>query len=388
MRILLELEKTPSLEEDFRNRILAQMTMGKGPDILYVSREDMILLQEKGLLLDISDMISDEVREQLIPGVLELGCTGGELVGLVPEVNFSTMVTSRRTWDQDGWTVEEFIEQIEEKGDWEYLLDYSGGAAGGKYFFNYIIPGQLEPLSLLDLQQGTCDFNNEKFLHILEFCKKYASLEQGAEDAFWNRAESIRKLVEGESGAAVTGYYGMYGFCTVMAQYGDECRIVGYPAGEGSGNYVDSYSYGYLVVNAATKQQEEIRKYFDLLLNIDNQMDTSGCSVRMDVLSSYRVIPNAVVDRGQYSLIHYNPNDPEKARYYVIEDNGIKLDATSWLEEFLEFVKSCTPEPYCPPQIRNILIEEGSAYFESDKSAEETADIIQRRVQLYLDENK
>lgn len=382
VRIALELEKKSEYMDDYRNRILAEMTVGKGPDILYVSREDMILLQEKGLLLDLSEMISEEVREQLIPGVLELGTTGGELVGLVPEVNFSTVGVSRSFWDQDGWTVEEFMDQVGEKEDWQYLFDFSGSSAGGRYFFNNIIPAQLECLSLLDLEQGTCDFKNEKFIRILEFCKKYSSLEYHEGEVRWDRDESARKLREGESAADIRHMYGgLTEFTDIMARYGDDCRIVGFPTGLGSGSYLDSYSYGYLVVNADTKQKEEIRKFFDLLLNIDNQMDTSGCSVRMDVLSSYRVSSFM----GQYSVIHYNPNNPEDERHYMIE---VKPDGTSYVEEFLEFVKSCTPEPYCPSEIESILWEEGKVFFDSGRSAEETADVIQRRVWLYLEENK
>lgn len=382
VRIALELEKKSEYQEDYRNRILAEMTVGKGPDILYLSREDMILLQEKGLLLDLTDMISEEVREQLIPGALELGSVDGELVGLVPEVNFSTVGVSRSLWDQDGWTVEEFMDQVEEKGDWQYLFDFSGSSAGGRYFFNIIIPAQLESLSLLDLEAGTCDFKNEKFIRILEFCKKFSSLEYREGEVRWDRDESARKLREGESAADIRHLYGgLTEFTDIMERYGDDCRIVGFPTGLGSGNYVDSYSYGYLVVNAETKQKEEIRKFFDLLLSIDNQMDTSGCSVRMDVLSSYLVSSFM----GQNSVVHYNPSDPEDQRSYMI---AVKPDGTSYVEEFLEFVKSCTPEPYCPPEISRILREEGTAYFENGRSAEETADTIQRRVWLYLEENK
>lgn len=382
VRIALELEKQSEYQDDYRNRILAEMTVGKGPDILYVSREDMMLLQENGMLLDLADMISEEVREQLIPGVLELGSVNGELVGLVPEVNFSTVGVSRSLWDREGWTVEDFMEQVGKKEDWQYLFDFSGSSAGGRYFFNNIIPGQLESLSLLDLEAGTCDFKNEKFIRILEFCKKYSSLEYQEGEVRWDRDESARKLREGESAADVRHLYGgLTEFTDIMERYGDDCRIVGFPTGLGSGNYVDSYSYGYLVVNAGTKQKEEIRKYFDLLLSIDNQMDTSGCSVRMEVLSSYRVSSFM----GENSVVHYNPDDPEDQRFYMI---AVKPDGTSYVEEFLEFVKSCTPKPYCPPQISDILWEEGKVYFESSRSAEETADVIQRRVWLYLEENK
>ena len=37
-------------------------------------------------------------------------------------------------------------------------------------------------------------------------------------------------------------------------------------------------------------------------------------------------------------------------------------------------------------QIRRIISEEAGAYFAGDKSAEEAAEIIQRRVWLYLNE--
>lgn len=388
VRISVELESKPEYQDNYRDRILAEMVVGKGPDILFVSRDDMILLQEKGLLLDISDMISEEVREQMLPVALELGSPGGELVGLVTELGFETMGTSRQTWDQDGWTVEEFIERMEEKGDWKRLFLHAYGyRSSGEYFFNEIIPGQLEDLSLLDLEQGTCDFNNKKFIRILEFCKKYSSQEQNLGDENQSRKEDIRMLVEGESGAErVPMAQGFYGFSWVVGGlYGDECRIVGYPTEKGSGNYV--YSPYYLVVSAKTKQQEEIRKFFDLLLKTDNQMFSGACSVRRDVLISYEVAENPFPG-GEYCLVHWNPNDPEDTHWIMIEDSYIKPDLTSYLEDFLEFLESSTPKPYCPSQIENILREEGSAYFASDKSAEVTADIIQRRVQLYLDENK
>lgn len=384
VRISVELEGKPEYRDNYRDRILAEMVVGKGPDILFVSREDMILLQEKGLLLDISDMISQEVQEQMLPVALELGSPGGELVGLVTQLWVQTMGTSRQTWDQDGWTVEEFMERMEEKGDWKRLFRAYGPS--GEYFFNEIIPGQLEDLSLLDLEQGTCDFNNEKFIRILEFCKKYSSREQNLKVENQSREEDIKMLVEGEWGAELVEVAGLYYFSGLVGGlYGDECRIVGFPTEKGSGNY--AYSPFYLVVSAKTKQQEEIRKFFDLLLKTDNQMFTSSGSVRMDVLTSYEVIKNPFPG-GEYCLAHHNPNDPEDTVWIMIEDSYIKPDLTSYLEEFTEFMEGIAPKPYCPSQIENILREEGSAYFASDKSAEVTADIIQRRVQLYLDENK
>ena len=67
---------------------------------------------------------------------------------------------------------------------------------------------------------------------------------------------------------------------------------------------------------------------------------------------------------------------------------AVKPDGTTYQEEYLDFVESCEPVPYFPQLIREIVKEEVASFFAGHKEAEEVADIIQRRVQLYLDENK
>ena len=66
----------------------------------------------------------------------------------------------------------------------------------------------------------------------------------------------------------------------------------------------------------------------------------------------------------------------------------LKEDGSSYLEEFLVFVESCEASPRNPSQITSIMGGELSPYFEGQKSAKETADLIQKGVQLYLDETR
>ena len=78
-------------------------------------------------------------------------------------------------------------------------------------------------------------------------------------------------------------------------------------------------------------------------------------------------------------------NDKDRPKHMQIE---VKPDGTSYLEEYLAFVENCEPTPYWPQDIRSIIGEEISPFFEGKKSAAEVADVIQRRVQLYLDETR
>ena len=78
----------------------------------------------------------------------------------------------------------------------------------------------------------------------------------------------------------------------------------------------------------------------------------------------------------------------DNADHMVVRNLAAKPDGNTWLEEYLEFLENCRPQPVLPGQISKIISEELSAFLEGDKSAEETAEIMHRRVQLYLDETR
>lgn len=382
--IKMELENKQEYQEDYRTRIMAEMVSGEGPDILYVSQEDMILMQEKGMLCDLSDMIDQETKEVMIPGALELGTVNGELVGLVPEVSFVTLGTANKVWAETGWNAEELANLLAVGDDWEYPFHQTGVRMDGPSIFFFVFFFDPAHSDFLDLEQGTAHFDSEEFTRILELCKKY-----GDERPFEQRMreqlsvdERIRLLQEGETvGELMFLYGGLDAFSTIAERYGDDAHIVGFPVESGSGCYVDSYSYGYLVVNAKTKHREEISKFFAQLLDYDNQFKTNGGCVRMDVIRD-----SVYYEEWRNGYVMLRSSDTES--YLECQEIALKPDGTSYLEEYLAFVEGCEPCPYWPPQIRAIVLEEISSFFEGKKSAGETADIIQRRVQLYLDETR
>ena len=102
-------------------------------------------------------------------------------------------------------------------------------------------------------------------------------------------------------------------------------------------------------------------------------MNTS--SVRRDILAAY------VVE---------NPGSSEEPRFQFMKNGRINLagrpDGSSFLPEYMEIMEGGEPDPWAYKYIRRIISEEAGAYFAGDKSAEEAAEIIQRRVWLYLNE--
>lgn len=378
--ISLELENRQEYQKDYRDRIMAEMAAGAGPDILYVNQDDMMLLQEKGVLCDLSDMIPRETRDVLIPGVLELGTVDGQLVGLVLSVEFRTMATPFRVWEGDGWNLEELMGVLESREDWECPFHKKGVRLSGYDILCDLL--FLGDSSFLDLEQGSCRFDSPEFVRLLELCKKCGSTEtfekrlEGALDL----DECLELMQEGEAAVQTMRVGGLDGYSIYRQWIGEYGHIIGFPVEEGSGNYVESCSKGYLVVNARTAYKEEIGKFFSLLLNYDNQFQIDEGSVRMDVIRD-SVYYDPWSER--YKLLR-----SADAENRVVKDLTLKPDGSTYLEEYLDFVESCQPAPYIPLRIRSFMYEETLPFFEGSKGAVETAEAIQSRVQLYLEEKK
>lgn len=359
-------------QEDYRNRIFAELAAGKGPDILYLSKEDLLLLAEKGVLCDLSDMIPEDIKNVMIPAALELGVIDGKMVGFVPRLEFTSLITSNRIWGDESWSLDEFLEAAESGEDWEIMIYYLGSELSASALLDMLI-SDVDNTSLLDLEQGVSYFNSDAFVRILELCKK----SYQNRNAWIDGEERAEMLKEGRVMAEWRFVTDLSSFSRIMDSYGEDCNFVGYPAEGGSGNYARAE---YLAVNANAVHMDEIKKFFTYLLDYDRQFAVDdGCSVRLDVIRD-SVLWNP--EQGYRMRISDNPDQ------MLVRELATKPDGTTWLEEYLAFVENCRPEPVMPEPISMIVAEEAAAYFEGDRNAAETADIIHNRVQNYLDENR
>lgn len=362
-------------QDDYRDRIFAELAAGKGPELLLLSYEDMRILQEKGLLCDLEDFISQDTLEQLIPGVVQLGTVNGRFTGITPEAAFLAMLVADATWAEDEWSISEFTELLKGREDWEWPVIYSSNRMDYYTLFWMIFGRDLSRSPFLDLEQGSCSFDSETFLDILELCRKYGQPDPIQKDT----PERIRMLQEGESLAMIRYMYmGQRDFSSLMKACGESCHIVGFPGEEGSVGYIVNYSSGYLAVNAASAHREEIEAFLNYLLSYEKQYEVNGTSVRMDVIRD-----SVVYDEAWKGYVLRTGAEPDAP----IMEIALKPDGASYMEEFLDFIENCEPEPVRIAQLSEIIGEELVSCFEGGRSAGETAATIQRRVQLYLDEN-
>lgn len=361
--------------EPLRDRTMAELVSGQGPELMIVNKDDMHILAEKGALMDLSELIPEDIQEQLLPGVRQIGTVDGQWVGITDMVFCYTLMTADSLWSEDSWTVSEMLDLEESRDDWgDWLLSYFWTKTDYNWLFEWGFATSMGDSPFLDLENGISYFNSEEFIRALEFCKKHGQPGNAETDD-----EGLyQMLLEEKSLAQVVYLYdGLHSFSKKMAAY-KGCHMVGFPSESGSGNYM--YADSYLVVNADAEHVDAIRDYIAYLLDYETQLG-SGNPVRRDAIRD-QVGDDPEMYPTPYTLSY----SPYFGGYTPWPLEDLKPDGTTYLEEYLDFMESCVAVPYCPSAVTDIVKEEIDAYFTGNRSAKDTADIIHNRVQNYLDE--
>lgn len=347
--------------EESRTRILADLSSGNGPDLMYVSLEDMRMLEETGALLDMSELLPQDRVKEMLPGAVEIGTIGGKFVGIPMEVTADTLMVARDTWSKDSWTLENIIRLME-----------SGELEGAFYNFisdsyiyplgtmNWLIEYSLADSFLIDWENRESHFDDERFLRLLELT--YTNLNGGP-------VETETRLNGGKRISLETVGLGPNDSSFDVARERENGYYVGLPTSGDCGNYLNTE--GVIVVNAATKNKEAVRAYLEAL-----------CSSKFQ---------SSLLRAGAFgydSEKGYIDQDSGKLMWTPVDEIAVFPDNTSSLDRVNEFLRECVAAPPKYPALKEIISEELTVMYEQNKDPEEAAKVINNRVQLYLDEGK
>ena len=147
-----------------------------------------------------------------------------------------------------------------------------------------------------------------------------------------------------------------------VAEMGETSEWVGYPTGNGI-LYNEMISITPLGINHASEAKEGAWAFLEFLLSENYQGRKTGFPVRQDSFEKYleqTQMFNGVVQ------IELTEKDKEVLQSII--------DHAYWMQA------------HAPYEVFHIIYEEAGAVFAGDKTSEEAAEIIQRRVQLYIQE--
>ena len=344
-----------------RTKLLADLTAGNGPDMMYLSCEDFELLRDKGLFADLESLISEEDKKRILPGVLELGRADGILQGFPLKISTETILISESVGAGDSWTLDEMI-SLMDQGKLSGRMTYAGKMTGPAFSLGRMLQYCLADSFLIDWEKRESHFDDDRFVRWLDYSVTPVDMDQDYTEMPLGEHGELLHCITNDSFMGIGYMEGSY--------FAKDGYYIGYPAKEHSGTYL--MTLGVLVVNRASTNLEAIEAFFHCCLSNEVQFTEDD----MNVLA---------IDYDDYFY-----DEEIDSLFWVVGRKAYGLnvfpDGTTSIDQAKRMYEHCSKAPRMYQSIMNIFDEEIWAFIDGDKSAKEVAETIDKRVQVYLDE--
>lgn len=363
----------------------ADLTTGNCPDLINLSQVDFAQYASKGVLEDLYPYMekSGIKKEEYLENILKAYEVDGSLYGIMPVfyVNSIAAKTSL-VGEKNGWTLTEMLDLVDEVNP-PYVMMYDSRNT----MLWYCVYQDID--EFIDWESGKCFFNGEEFIRALEFASRFPD----DEDVDYSERESTETLLhENKVLLMQTTLSSVQEYQMMKGMFGEEITYVGFPNKEEKGNLIVPVS-GSLGMSSKSQYKDGVWEFMKTLIekeyqdNLVSEHGNWGFPIRKESLEK------------QFEL----DMTPE---YYEDEDgNQVEAPKTTWgyndftieimaaTQEEIEAVKALIASAEkisgnTDQQIINIITEETEPFFKGQKSAADVANIIQNRVQIYVNENR
>lgn len=341
---------------------------GNMPDILVTEGLPAETYAANGFLADIGELLREDKelsRVDFLQNVFDAYSMDGKLYYLIPSFQAGTMIGAASVvGNRTSWCFADAVHLLETLPEGTDLLPNADRTS----FLRTALACCGD--SFINTGTGKCSFQSQDFPDILEYAKSLPEeLNMDAYDEdYWRNYEAQYR--EGRTVLADmvistfedAPYY-------VNDLFGEDVSYIGFPAGGGTGSYIraaESYA-----VSADSQYIEGAWEFLRYYLTDEYQ---SALRTGLPVHKKYFLESSrTVLEKPRAYGAKTESGTPE----YLTEEQ---------LEKLVQFILSTSRRYYVNEDIMNIIIEETGAFFSGDKAASEAAEVIQRRVQIYLDE--
>lgn len=301
------------------------------------------LYAAKGYLADLEPLLEQDEEfsmDDLIPRCVELlrETYGGMYV--LPYAFYARTIMAPREYvgDDMGWTLEEFCNMANSLPD-----DVTLWSSGGDTLLSMILG--TNGSRFVDYEAGTCDFENQTFIDLLNVCRDRCTEGDDTEN-------DMLQVIP------IMGQFAQFTYNNLLPAKAAGKTMIGYPGAEGNGMCLTFQQC--MSITASAKHPDAAWQFLRMFLSDDVQKETRIFTpIREDV---YQELEN--------DMVKNNPDEATQEEY--AEAIAMPYDA------------GCVMV-YDDPAME-IALEEAAAFFAGDKTAEDTASVIQSRVSIYLGE--
>lgn len=366
--------------------LAVDLAAGKEMDIILLPEQNAEVFLEKGLLADLYSFMEQDgeiKKEDFLPNVLEAFETDGKLYQTISRVYISGWVTKKSNVDVTReWDINALKELLKNNSDAALFCDASSAD-----IIDEFMDGMMD--GFVDWSSGNCDFRSEAFQELLEIAETYGK-EQDAIPA----EDEITCLRENKLLFSHSNDMSPLGVELYDTALNGDFVFVGTPGMKGSSTAFRSADGQYGIVEGS-KNKEGAWQFVRMFLLKDYQdisenvimygVDAEGIPVRKDCFEEFlkRFTATEPYERGG---VWIEPIQGE-AKTSTFSYTMAPLTA-SQEKMFNAIVMETDRRTESDFYVKEIVCGEAEYYFSGEKSLAETVDIIQDRVNTYLNEKK
>lgn len=346
------------------DRLAAEIMAGRGPDLVPLDSIGVSVGANKGIVEDLNPYLeASEIlsRDMLNERVMDLYTVDGKLTCIPPSFCVTTLFGKEsELGSEPGWTMEQFLDYVDEHRG---LTVMDGVMRGDSRMIMVMMMWYARQQQWVDWEQGRAKFDEGEFEELLRFAAAY----EAKYDSDPGHAE--KKWEDGKLLLYSRPVLDMQSFLQYREVLAGDMVAIGYPTQEGTPCNMLS-GYGMYGISAASTHKEGAWAFIEYLASSQTGENTYQYGIATlnsameDMLERAREEES---NRAGYAIPAATDEDIMQFRQLL--DNAVIRDGELII-------------------VNEILTEEMDICFSGGRSVEETVDVIQSRLQLYLDENR
>lgn len=373
----------PEDVEKYVSDINTQLMSGKGPDIMLLSPLPYQNYIDKGMLANLSDMIKDDKSfdmSKYYGNILDAMKYNGSLYGLPLSVSLNVLEANKALLDKYGiniddrqWSWSDFEQAAEKVVEGSKNDGVSGmyalAGVDGSMLISSLVSESYD--KFVDKGKKTANFDSKEFTDILNLAK--SMIDKNYINTDTSQGKMVDLASRGNTVFTANGLMGYMDLTMAKMTYSDGFEFLKFP-GEGSGlSFTSSALYG---INNKSSNKELAWEFMKYLLSdeMESQPTLGGLPIN-----------KAASQKAAQDTINRSQNKGGK-----IVMNGQTVTGQPVTQEDIDSVQNLlnSADTYIASdqKVLTIVQEETKAFFEGQKSAEDTAKAIQDRVNIYINE--
>ena len=393
-------------------KLTTEIISGSVPDIFLTSNLPIDKYAAKGVIADLNTFMDGGnglSRDYFVPQVMSALEKDGKLYELPTSFSVTTAYALSSIASQyDTWNVaavQDAMTQLQEGA-----TVFSDGWTKNTALSNCL---SRNLSAFVDWTTGKCEFDSEAFQQLLAFCNSFpaetsdgdgaiayaTSTDLAVEDAMWE--SDATRITNGKQLMSTIEMYSFDSYIWNAYAIRDKITFTGYPTEDGSGS-----SFGLqmpMAISSVTKYPDAAWDFVCSIIKKMNTIDENNyyygfpiSQAAFDAEMTDIMTEQYQMDENGEQVDWDGDGEPDKAvrGSYETMENGetVYKDVYALTQEdvdqILGVINSTSSVYDYDQEILDIITDEVAAYFAGDKDVQTTANMIQSRVNLYVQEQR